>query len=195
MTMIQPKTPTCIGCNLAPGGVVYKYCPAHGKLAEERMEAASAVAHDPGQTIPTAWPADTHTGEGSSVVTDEAPLTESQWTRLLEPISAAAWDATEPGGVKADGGKARFDLLTPSFLFGISRVLEFGARKYADRNWEKGISYGRVFGALMRHLWAWWGGEDKDPETGESHLYHAGCCLMFLAHFEAGDYEPFDDRS
>ena len=101
-----------------------------------------------------------------------------------------------PGGVKADGGKARFDLLSPVLLWGVARVLEFGARKYADRNWEKGIKYGRVFSALMRHLWAWWGGEDKDPETGESHLYHAGCCLMFLTHFEEdpATYSRFDDR-
>jgi hypothetical protein len=69
-------------------------------------------------------------------------------------------------------------------IHGISTVLGYGAKKYADRNWEKGMSWGRVFGALMRHLWAWWGGEAKDQETGYSHLWHAGCCLMFLIAYE-----------
>ena len=55
------------------------------------------------------------------------------------------------------------------------------------------MSSGRVFGALMRHLWAWWAGETKDPETGISHLYHASCCLMFLAAYEARQIGT-DDR-
>lgn len=54
-----------------------------------------------------------------------------------------------------------------------------------ERNWEQGMSWGRVFAALMRHMWAWWRGEDKDPETGESHLWHAGCCIAFLIAYEA----------
>jgi hypothetical protein len=63
-----------------------------------------------------------------------------------------------------------------------------------DRNWELGMSWGRVFGALMRHLWAWWGGRgpttksflfgDLDSETGMSHLWHAACCIAFLVAYE-----------
>jgi len=103
---------------------------------------------------------------------------------------------TESEGRKDDGGKARWDLMSRVLLDGIAQILEFGARKYADRNWEQGIKYGRVFAALMRHLWAWWWGEAQDPETGKSHLWHAGCCLMFLSHFEASPsrYAEFDDR-
>jgi hypothetical protein len=74
-------------------------------------------------------------------------------------------------------------------------ILGFGARKYADRNWEKGIKYGRVFGALMRHLWAWWAREDVDPETGYSHLWHAACNLLFLIEFEDRGSSELDDRA
>lgn len=100
----------------------------------------------------------------------------------------------EAGGLKLDEGKARWDLMSPVLLTGIAKVLTFGAVKYSDRNWEKGIKFGRCFAALMRHLWAWWGGQKTDEETGYSHLHHAGCCLMFLSHFEDGDYAEFDDR-
>lgn len=85
-------------------------------------------------------------------------------------------------------------LLAPELLFGVAEILELGAQKYSQRNWEQGISYTRVFGGLMRHLWAWWGGETNDPETGKSHLFHAGCGLMFLIAYEARGMNEFDDR-
>jgi hypothetical protein len=106
-------------------------------------------------------------------------------------------------GRKDDADKVRIDLFPPEALFGISRVLTFGAAKYADRNWEKGISWSRVFAALMRHMWCWWGGQgpttesfvfdDVDGETKMSHLWHAGCCLVFLIAFEERRIGP-DDR-
>lgn len=88
-------------------------------------------------------------------------------------------------GVKFDGDKPRYDLIPPEALDGLARVLTYGAAKYAPRNWEKGMNWGRVFGAAMRHLWAWWRGEHKDPETGMSHLWHAQCCIAFLIAYEA----------
>jgi len=66
----------------------------------------------------------------------------------------------------------------------IAKVLEFGAIKYSARNWELGMAWSRPFAALMRHMWAWWRGEDKDSETGLTHLAHAGCCILFLLSFE-----------
>lgn len=88
------------------------------------------------------------------------------------------------GGKKFDGDKVRMELLPPEFLTATAEVLTFGAKKYDDRNWELGMKWSRVFGALMRHMWAWWKGEDKDPETGLSHLHHAACCIAFLIAYE-----------
>lgn len=89
-----------------------------------------------------------------------------------------------PEGRKDDSGKPRYDLLPPELLDGVARVLTFGADKYGERNWEKGMRWGRPFAALMRHMWAWWRGEACDPETGMSHLWHAGCCVAFLMTYE-----------
>ena len=36
-------------------------------------------------------------------------------------------------------------------------------------------------------------GEDKDPESGLSHLAHAACCIMFLLEFEK-THPELDDR-
>jgi Domain of unknown function (DUF5664) len=87
-------------------------------------------------------------------------------------------------GVKFDAGKVRLELLPPELLFGVGEILTFGAKKYSDRNWELGMDWSRPFGALMRHMWCWWRGEDVDPETGKSHLWHAGCCIAFLIAYE-----------
>lgn len=87
-------------------------------------------------------------------------------------------------GTKADTGKVRMDLLPPELLFGVSEILEFGAKKYEDRNWEKGMDWGRVFAACMRHMWSWWKGEQNDPETGKSHLWHAATNIAFLIAYE-----------
>ena len=97
-------------------------------------------------------------------------------------------------GAKNDQGKSAIGLVAPELLFAIGDILEFGARKYAARNWEKGISYTRVFGGIMRHLWAWWARDEVDPETGKSHLWHAACGIMFLLAYEARGMKEFDDR-
>ena len=97
-------------------------------------------------------------------------------------------------GRKDDTNKVRFDLLPPELLFAVATILTSGAIKYSDRNWEQGMSWGRVFGACMRHMWAWWSGDKADDETGHSHLWHAGCCIAFLiAYEERGIGE--DDRN
>ena len=101
------------------------------------------------------------------------------------PLPASAYQPGWPDeGRKDDADKLPWDLLPADAVEEIVKVLDFGARKYAARNWEKGMRWGRPFAALMRHMWAWWGGEDKDPETGLSHLAHAGCCVLFMIAFE-----------
>ena len=86
--------------------------------------------------------------------------------------------------VKADDAKTRYDLLPPELLEETAKVLTFGAQKYSAHNWAQGASGSRYFSAMMRHMWAWWRGEDNDPETGFSHLAHAACCLSFLIAYQ-----------
>jgi len=84
--------------------------------------------------------------------------------------------------VKNDRDKTRMDLLPPKALEGIAKIFTFGAKKYNDYNYKngEGLDWSRPYAAMMRHLNAWNDGEDNDPETGQSHLYHAGCCIMML---------------
>ena len=81
---------------------------------------------------------------------------------------------------KHDDEKPRMELLDPYAMEQLALVLTFGAKKYAPWNWTKGLAYGRLIGAALRHLFAFSKGEDLDPESGLSHLAHCMCCLMFL---------------
>jgi len=103
--------------------------------------------------------------------------------------------ASKTGGLKADGGKPRMDLLPSLPLESIAQVLTFGAEKYDAHNWRKGIEFSRVYGALQRHLAAFNEGEDIDPESGLHHLAHAGCNILFLLEFAQRErYKALDDR-
>lgn len=86
---------------------------------------------------------------------------------------------------KDDSGKLRIDLIPPEAIDALAAVLTSGAVRYGERNWEGGITWGRCFAAMMRHAWAWWRGEGKDPESGLSHMAHVLCNAVFLVTFEA----------
>lgn len=99
----------------------------------------------------------------------------------------------EGRGVKADQGKLQWSLLPMQFLRGVVRVLMKGSVKYSTHNWRRGMPFSQPYNALMRHMDAYWAGEDVDPETGECHLDHAMCCLMFLRAYHE-EYPELDDR-
>jgi hypothetical protein len=84
-------------------------------------------------------------------------------------------------GIKFDQEKPPVQLLDPLALEGVARVLDFGAKKYAAHNWRGGLSYSRLLGAALRHIFAIIRGEDNDPESGLPHVDHLGCCWMFLS--------------
>jgi hypothetical protein len=96
-------------------------------------------------------------------------------------------------GRKDDTGKARFDLLPVKPLFKVAEVYTIGAKKYDDRNWEKGIKWGRIFAAMLRHAWNWWCGEKLDPEDGQHHLASVAWCALTLMEFEE-THPELDDR-
>jgi hypothetical protein len=101
--------------------------------------------------------------------------------------------AAEPGGRKDDTGKLRYDLLPPVPLAEVAKVYTIGAQKYADRNWEKGLQWGRVYAALQRHANVWWAGERNDPADGQHHLASVVWCALALMEYER-THPDLDDR-
>ncbi len=96
-------------------------------------------------------------------------------------------------GRKDDSGKLRYDLIPVGPLQKLAEVYTIGAKKYDDRNWEGGLTWGRVFGALCRHAFAWWGGEILDPVDGQHHLSSVAWCAFALMQYEE-THPELDDR-
>lgn len=84
--------------------------------------------------------------------------------------------------LKADNGKRRWDLLPIRGVAAVADVMEFGAKKYTEGDWEKGIESNRLLAACQRHLYAEQIGEHLDPESGLSHVAHAAANLLMWEH-------------
>jgi hypothetical protein len=95
--------------------------------------------------------------------------------------------------LKFDQHKLPLNLLSTEAMNQTAAVLAFGAQKYAEHNWRNGFAWSRPLAAAMRHITAFNDGEDRDPESGLSHLAHAACCIMFLLEFEK-THPHLDDR-
>jgi len=97
--------------------------------------------------------------------------------------------------MKKDSGKpSLYPILgTAQALAEIAAVLHFGAKKYAPNKWREGMNWSRLIDALLRHVTAFANGESTDPETGLSHLGHAGCCVLFLLTYQLENLGT-DDR-
>lgn len=96
-------------------------------------------------------------------------------------------------GLRYNEGKLRFDLIHPIAEQGLAKVLTKGAEKYAERNWELGMSWTSVIASLKRHLNAIERGEDYDLESGLLHADHLQCNAHFLsAYYKIAP--QYDDR-
>lgn len=85
------------------------------------------------------------------------------------------------GGVKYDQGKSPMSLVPLDVVKSVSDVMAFGAKKYGEHNWKKGMDLTRVIDAGLRHVEAFMNENksDLDEESGLHHLDHALCCFMF----------------
>lgn len=83
-------------------------------------------------------------------------------------------------GTKFDQAKPRTDLLSPTAILELAKVLGAGANKYGPHNWRGGIAESRLLGAVLRHTLSYLDGETTDPETGLSHMAHAMANCMFI---------------
>lgn len=100
---------------------------------------------------------------------------------------------TRGTGARFNDGKVPLDLIPLSALIDCARVFDYGRRKYAAWNWAKGMDWSVPYGCLLRHMAAWFDGEDNDPESGLPHIGHAMCNLVMLATFTR-TFREGDDR-
>ena len=88
---------------------------------------------------------------------------------------------TDPSrALRYNEGKPQIHQVPRALLTGTAEVLTYGEKKYAKYNWQKGGNFSTSYDCLMRHMTAWWEGEEDDPESRLSHLKHAAANIAFL---------------
>lgn len=86
-------------------------------------------------------------------------------------------------GIKYDQDKVEYHHMPAEALEEVNKALTYGSKKYSDYQWRGGFVWSRPFNACMRHLWAYWRGEDIDKESGCYHLACAAANILFLLQF------------
>jgi hypothetical protein len=86
-------------------------------------------------------------------------------------------------GTRLNAGKLRWSLMSKKALEPMIEVLMFGAEKYDDHNWKKGLPITEIIDSLQRHIVSFQEeGHDKDAESGLDHVGHILCNAMFLSY-------------
>lgn len=146
------------------------------------------------ETIVVEWPEDAPAGlrlvHNLVTLTSkfESPSYELKENEIVAAVKGmdfipfvSAEDSTPVIGTKHDQGKPILGAVPPHAELAVGRVLTFGAEKYARGNWDKVEDHeNRYMDAALRHLNAHRRGELTDSESGESHLAHAACCILFM---------------
>ncbi len=92
-------------------------------------------------------------------------------------------DVTKPTNPKDMVGtnKAPMSCVPISVIAEMAVAMYEGARKYGRANYRDAGVLGSVYyDACLRHLMAWYEGEDTDPDSGLSHITKAIACLVVL---------------
>jgi hypothetical protein len=88
-----------------------------------------------------------------------------------------------PVGLRFNTGKLPWGQMHYGAMEPMIRVLAYGAEKYDDRNWQKGLVPREVLECLQRHLAALMDGETHDKESGLPHIGHVMANAMFYSYF------------
>lgn len=97
------------------------------------------------------------------------------------------------GALRYNAEKAPVHLIPTDALMELVKVYREGAKKYAPRNWERGMDWSKCFDSLMRHSFAWLSGENLDAETECLHMAHAAWNALALVAYHLRDIGT-DDR-
>ena len=90
------------------------------------------------------------------------------------------WQSSTTGAVREALGVPYTRQLPLEALAAAAASFEYGAQKYADRNWEKGLPWQQMIDSLKRHLEDFERGKDYDDAEDGSGL-HQVCMIMASA--------------
>lgn len=114
---------------------------------------------------------------------------------FTRPVAANDNDLPSTNPKRAFGvRKPSPQFVPPVAIIEESVVMALGAAKYGAYNWQDDpVDATTYYSAALRHLLSWFSGEDKDQESGASHLAHVRACMAILLDARASG-KLIDDR-
>lgn len=96
-------------------------------------------------------------------------------------------------GLRYNSNKLRFDLIPADVMLEVAKVFTHGSIKYAERNWERGMSWSICRGSKERHWNKRLLGFTIDEESKCRHLAHDIVNTMFLLAYELRGLKKLDN--
>jgi len=85
--------------------------------------------------------------------------------------------------------RGRYDLISPIALKALAIHYERGAKKYSDRNWEKGLPLSRHLNSALRHLQNYLEG-DRSEDHLSACVWNCFCITHNLERISRGKLPP-----
>lgn len=90
--------------------------------------------------------------------------------------------------------KVPLHLVPPVAVAQMACAFRDGGAKYGPYNFrDEKVSASVYYAAALRHLTAWWDGEDLASDSGEHHLAHAMACMAIVLDGQGSEFLN-DDR-
>jgi hypothetical protein len=112
--------------------------------------------------------------------------------KKLEPVAQPSPNAYR--ALTNDQGKVPLAMLPWAGIRDVAMVQSYGNDKYGDfYNYRKGMEITRHLSCALRHISLFLDREDRDRESGHSHLAHAACRILYVLQNQH-DGTAIDDR-
>jgi hypothetical protein len=106
-------------------------------------------------------------------------MTVAEFNRSVESVAKGYPDANPKAVVGAT--KPAVHVIPPVAVLKMGQAMADGKNKYGLLNWRTNVVAASVYyDAAMRHLFAWWDGQDAAEDSGVDHLAHVAACMAIL---------------
>jgi len=124
-----------------------------------------------------------HDGDGSCMCCGDCLMPEAYADADVSAVDSMAEIVVKDTNPKTIYGKAKpaISLIPAPSLVHIADAFRDGAIKYGPANWRNDpVSVTTYTDAALRHVFAWFDGEEVAEDSGVHHLAHAAACLCIL---------------
>jgi hypothetical protein len=124
----------------------------------------------------------------------EEPSYGEQPERVLPPVTPPTVPRPDGGGLRYNSGKNRMELVPPEWEWALADVTTQGSKKYAARNWERGMDWSNMVGCMKRHLAKFLAGERYDGSELNIEKGTTGCHHLAMVAWNALALMSYDLR-